>query len=119
MNPDGTGTASLTSHALNPAWSADSKWIAYSINNQALIQRVWVYSVEKGEALPVTDGLSDASEPVFDRSGKYLFFTASTDQGPSNGFLNLSMINRPVSRSAYVMVLRKDLPSPLAPMRLY
>ena len=98
---------------LRPAWSADSKWIAYSINNQALIQRVWVYSVEKGEAFPVTDGLSDASEPVFDRSGKYLFFFASTDAGPVSNWFSLENQDLRVTRSIYLAVLRKDLPSPL------
>src|SRR6266851_1162379 len=98
---------------LRPAWSADSKWIAYSVNNQALIQRVWVYSVEKGEALPVTDGLSDASEPVFDRSGKYLFFFASTDAGPVTNWFSLENQDLRVTRSIYLAVLQKDLPSPL------
>ena len=98
---------------LRPAWSPDSKWIAYSINNQAYIQRVWVYSIEKGEASPVTDGLSDASEPVFDRSGKYLFFFASTDAGPVNNWFSLENQDLRVTRSIYLAVLRKDLPSPL------
>ena len=35
--------------------------------------------------------------------------------GPTTGWLDLSSINRPVTRSAYLMVLRKDQPSPLAP----
>jgi len=98
---------------LVPTWSADSRWIAYTLNNQALIQRVWVYSVEKGEAHPITDGLSDASEPVFDRSGKYLFFFASTDSGPVSNWFSLENQDLRVTRSIYLAVLRKDLPSPL------
>ncbi|HVG36297.1 MAG TPA: peptidase S41, partial [Thermoplasmata archaeon] len=98
---------------LRPAWSADSKWIAYSVNNQAYMQRVWVYSVEKDQAFPVTDGLSDASEPVFDRSGKYLFFFASTDAGPVTNWFSLENQDLRVTRSIYLAVLRKDLASPL------
>jgi tricorn protease len=98
---------------LKPAWSPDSKWIAYSVNNQAYIQRVWVYSLEKDQAFPVTDGLSDASEPVFDRSGKYLFFFASTDAGPVRNWFSLENQDLHVTRSIYLAVLRKDLPSPL------
>ncbi len=40
---------------------------------------VHVYSLADGKATQVTDGMSDAGDPVWDRSGKYLFFTASTD----------------------------------------
>ena len=40
------------------------------------------YSVEQDKSFQVTDGLSDVSDPVFDKSGKYLYFLASTDAGP-------------------------------------
>src|SRR5260370_41200568 len=59
--------------------------------------------------------MSDAREPCFDKSGKYLYFLASTDSGPSSFSLNMSSTDRPVTQSVYVVVLRKDLPSPLAP----
>ncbi|HSF40916.1 MAG TPA: PDZ domain-containing protein, partial [Thermoanaerobaculia bacterium] len=62
------------------------------------------------------DGLSDARFAAFDKSGKYLYFTASTDVGPTSGWLDLSSVQRPVSRSVYVAVLDKSLPSPLAPL---
>ena len=49
------------------------------------------------------------------RAGKYLYFTASTDIGPAVfGFDMTSYPHRP-TRSVYLAVLRKDLPSPLAP----
>jgi len=51
----------------------------------------------------------------FDKEGKYLYFTASTDVALSTGWLDMSGLSRPVTRSVYVMVLKKDLPSPLAP----
>src|SRR6185437_6426083 len=49
--------------------------------------------------------------------GKYLYFVASTNLGLSagGGGGNLSALAHPTSSSAYVMVLKKDLPSPLAP----
>ena len=59
--------------------------------------------------------MSDALHPDFDRSGKYLYFTASTDDGLTTGWLDMSSINRPVTRAVYLIVLRKDLPSPFAP----
>jgi len=59
-------------------------------------------------------GMSDARYPVFDREGKYLYFTASTGSGPSME-PDLHSAVRPVTRSVYLAVLDKSLPSPLAP----
>lgn len=98
---------------LRPAWSPDSRWIAYAVNNQAYIQTVHVYSLEQHKSFPVTDGLSDASQPVFDRSGKYLFFFASTTSGPVVNWFTIENEELKVTRSIYLAVLRKDLPSPL------
>ena len=58
--------------------------------------------------------MSDAKDPVFDRDGKYLYFTASTDSGPSLQ-PDVGSFTRPVTRSIYLTVLAKDLPSPFAP----
>ena len=56
--------------------------------------------------------MSDATEPVFDASGKYLYFLASTDAGPVNQWFNLSSRDMRATRSLYLAVLRKDMPSP-------
>ncbi|TFG55615.1 MAG: protease [Candidatus Aminicenantes bacterium] len=96
-------------------WSPDSRWLTYSKQIPSHMDVVFVYSLETGKASQVTDGLSDAKYPAFDRSGKYLFFTASTDVGLTPGWLNMTSMDRPVTRSVYVTVLKKDLPSPLAP----
>ncbi len=100
---------------LDPTWSPDSRWIAYTKQLKNHMRAVFAYSVEAGKTSQFTDGMSDARYAAFDTNGKYLYFTASTDVGPTTGWLDLSSANRPVSRSVYVMVLRKDLPSPLAP----
>ena len=98
---------------LRPAWSPDSRWIAYAVNNKAYIQNVRVYSLDQDKSFPVTDGLSDAGQPVFDRSGKYLYFFASTNAGPVNNWFTLENEPNRVTRAIYLAVLRKDLPSPL------
>ena len=97
------------------SWSPDSRWLTYTKQIPSHMDVVMVYSIESGQASQVTDGLSDAKYPAFDRSGKYLFFTASTDVGLTPGWLNMTSMDRPVTRSVYVAVLKKDLPSPLAP----
>ncbi len=59
--------------------------------------------------------MSDALFADFDKEGKYLYFTASTDAALNIGWLDMSSLGRPVTRSVYAVVLKKDLPSPLAP----
>src|SRR5207247_5014823 len=100
---------------LDPQWSPDSKWITYTRQLKNRLGAVFVYSVETGKSSQVTDGLSDARFASFDKNGKYLYFTASTDVGPTTGWLDMSSFGHPVSRSAYVLVLSKSEPSPLAP----
>ena len=95
-------------------WSPDSNWIAYTLNTTASIQRIHVYSLEQDKSYPVTDGLSEAAEPVFDKSGKYLYFFGSTDAGPVKNWFDQSVADMRMTNSIYLAVLRKDLPSPLA-----
>ncbi len=105
----------LESWDFEQAWSPDSRWLAYVRLNPNRMGQVMVYSVEGRASHPVSDGMSDAELPQFDRSGKYLYFAASTDSGPALGGIDLSASNQRVTRSLYLTVLRKDLPSPLAP----
>ena len=96
-------------------WSPDSKWIVYTPSQPNRYRLVRLYSVETGKKSQVTDGMSDAQNPVFSRDGKYMYFLASSDVGPTKGGLDLSSTDRNVTWSMYVAVLRADLPSPFAP----
>jgi tricorn protease len=100
---------------LDPAWSGDSRWLAYVRQLPNRLRAVFVYSVDEAKSRRVTDGRSDATSPRFDRGGKYLFFLASTDVGLAQGWLDMTSMGRPVTSSLYAAVLRKDLPSPVAP----
>jgi len=108
-NYDGTQTE------MNPRWSPDSAWIAYTKTLPTYYHAIYVHSLATGKSTQITDGLSDAQLPVFDRGGKYLYFVASTNLGMGAGQAggNLSSLQRPVTSNAYVMVLKKDTPSPL------
>jgi len=96
-------------------WSPDGKWLTYTLQLENHMRAVFVYSLETQKATQVTDGMSDALYPVFDKNGKSLYFTASTDMGLTTGWLDMTSEAHPVTRSVYVAVLKKDLPSPLAP----
>ena len=99
---------------LRPNWSPDSRWLAYTLNNATNFQKVYVYSLERDAAFPITDGLSEASEPVFDASGKYLYFCGSTNAGPVKQWFDQSMADIRMTNSLYLVVLGKNVPSPLA-----
>ena len=96
------------------AWSPDSKWLAYSKVLPNSMSAIFLYSLADGKATQITDGMSDAANPVFDKDGKYLYFTASTNSGESLG-LDIHMIARTSTSSIYLAVLDKTVPSPFAP----
>ena len=100
---------------MKPAWSPDSKWIAYVQISDNQFKAVKVFNVEMNKSTQLTDGLSDAIDPQWDESGKYLYFLASTDFGLSTGWLDMSSFNMPVTRGLYMAVLSKDQSSPLEP----
>ncbi|HNJ41391.1 MAG TPA: hypothetical protein PKZ53_12930, partial [Acidobacteriota bacterium] len=110
-----TNPFGLRDNVVIPNWSPDSRWIAYVKQLPNLLRAVFIYSLEDNKFRQVTDGMSDARHVNFDKSGKYLYFSASTNIGPSLSFADLSGIAHQVTRSLYLVVLRSDLPSPLAP----
>ena len=78
------------------------------------LSAIHLYSTVDGKSTQVTDGLSDATNPVFDKDGKYLFFTASTNSGESLG-LDIHAVEATATSSIYLAVLDKTQPSPFAP----
>ncbi|MBE0697683.1 MAG: PDZ domain-containing protein, partial [Anaerolineaceae bacterium] len=101
--------------SINPAWSPDSQWLAYTRRLENQIRAVFLYSLKDGTIHQVTDGMSDATDACFSRDGKYLFFTASSNYGLNTGWLDMSSYERAVLRHLYVAVLNQEDPSPIAP----
>ena len=101
--------------SFDQVWSPDSKWIAYTRQLPNGLHAVFLYSLESKKSSQITDGMSDAVFPRFDKNGKYLYFTASTDTGLTAAGLDMSSDAHSVSRSVYVTVLSKYEKSPLAP----
>ncbi len=100
-------------NTLTHAWSPDSRWLAYTLSSRTYHQTIHLYSVETGELHAITQGLSDAADPVFDASGKYLYFSASTDAGPVRQWFAQSNAGMRVTNGLYLAVLASDVPSPL------
>src|ERR1041385_3678530 len=98
-----------------PAWSPDSKWVAYSKHLPTHYRAIFAYNVETGKSSQITDGMADATNPVWDGSGRYLWFFASTTFGLNSGLLDMSAYDKPQTRALYLTVLAKADSSPLLP----
>ena len=101
--------------SFQPAWSADSQWLTYTAVLPNHLNAVYVYSLASGKSTRITPPGSDAQLSQFDPSGKYLYFFASTNPNPAARVGELSAIDEPTVYSPYVVVLRNNIPSPLAP----
>ncbi|RYY56853.1 MAG: peptidase S41, partial [Chitinophagaceae bacterium] len=96
------------------SWSFDGNLISYTILTHTNFERAFIYSVGEGKSYPVTDGLSNVSEPVFDPSGKYLYLIASTDAGPVVNWFDQSNNDMEQTNYIYLVTLQKKVASPFA-----
>lgn len=97
------------------SWSPDSKWLAYAVSTRTAFRQVKVHEIASGETRTITDGLADATDPVFDAGGKYLYLAASTDAGPFLTWFSQASSDIEETNSLYLVVLANDQPSPFAP----
>jgi len=98
---------------VEPRWSTDSRWITFTLGGRSALRTVYVYSLDQDKSHAVTDGMSDASSPAFDPSGKYLFFFASTNAGPTQQWFAQSNADMETVSNVYMIVLKKGVSSPL------
>jgi tricorn protease len=101
--------------ALQLSWSPDSQWIAYTRDLESELHAIFFYSLATHSSTQITDGMSNAANPVFDAAGKYLYFTASTNNGPSDAGIDLSSLDRAINAGVYVVVLSRNTASPVPP----
>jgi tricorn protease len=102
------------SPVLHHAWSPDSRFLAYTQNTPTYFNRLFLYSLAEARSHPVSDGLADATSPVFDASGRYLYFLVSTDAGPVNDWFSQANADMRRAQQVYLAVLAKGIASPLA-----
>jgi tricorn protease len=100
---------------MSQTFSPDNKWIAYTKQLVSGQHAVFIYSLDQSKSFQVTDGMSDALYPIWDKNGKYLYFTASTNIALATVALDMSADEHRVTRNVYMAVLSKDEKSPLAP----
>jgi len=108
-------TDQISEGAMEFAWSGDSAWIAYAKTLPNRFRAITIWSLKDGQSKQVTDGMSDARHPAFDRDGQYLYFTASTNYGPTTSGLDMTSDEHEVTSSVYLIVLPNNIASPLTP----
>ena len=100
---------------MGPTWSPDSKWLAYAKTYANSLRRIVVWSVDDGEARPLTDPMADAFACSWGRDGKQLHFLASTDLALGSGWANTSRMGADPEYGVYTIVLRAEDPTPFEP----
>ncbi|MBA4184176.1 MAG: PDZ domain-containing protein, partial [Acidobacteria bacterium] len=96
----------------------DSRFVGYAKANDNLFRQIHIYSLEQKKSYPVTEGRFDDRNPVFDSSGKYLYFFSSRSYRPAFFFRGRSDtdwgINYSDTTGIYAVVLTADAKSPFA-----
>ena len=94
--------------SVNWNWSPDSRWIAYSRSGEeGLNSRIHLYEVESGTKHVVTSGMFDDREPVFDRTGDFLFYVGTRSFSPTYSNLDTSFVYRD-TQQLIAMPLKKE-----------
>lgn len=97
------------------AASPDGKWLALMMDQANFLRDLFFYNIETKELTQVTNGMADLGSPAFSRDGKLLYFTGSTNSGPTHVGLDMSSQERPYRSAIYAAVLEADGKSPLLP----
>ena len=94
-------------------WSPDSQWLCFTRHGENNLRDVYLYRIIDGTSHRLTDGMSDAFSPTFDRNGKYLYFAASTNLAHDMGWVDLSEYPHEPVANLYLAVLAATETSPL------
>ncbi|MEL7391684.1 MAG: PDZ domain-containing protein [Pseudomonadota bacterium] len=95
--------------------SPNGEWLAYTREETNFNRNIYLYNFASGDSTLLTDGMADVGGPAFSPDGELLYFTASTNAGPTHVGLDMTTQERPYRAGVYVAVLTADGKSPLAP----
>jgi tricorn protease len=109
------GFSYVSDESYDFSWSPDSKWLAYPRYLDSHLHALFLYSVESGKSTQVTDQMVESRWPAFDRSGKYLYFAASSNAGASAFALDMTSSLYQPRYNLYALVLAANQASPVAP----
>lgn len=89
------------------AWSPDSRYLAYTKMDADLVNKIYIYSLETGEAQCVSNGLFNDFGPVFSEDGEHLFFVSNRRFNPTFCDFEWEMVYKNLA-SICCLTLKKD-----------
>jgi tricorn protease len=93
------------------SFSPGGDWLVYSKSETDFLFSLYLYNLEKGKVHMLTHtGFMDI-HPTFDPQGRYIYFLSYRDFNPvyDDNYFHLGF---PLGNRAYLISLRKDVPSP-------
>ena len=89
------------------SWSPDSRWLAYRRDLENWHTAVFIYDIKNKKTQQVTSGFYNASSPVFDDEGKYLFLVTSQSFQPTYSDFDNSFIYSNSGKIAAISLQKK------------
>jgi tricorn protease len=96
------------------AWSPDSKWVTWARPEDAGLTKVFIFGLDGGKKIEITDGWYESSAPAFSDDGKFLLMASGRDFKPTMSDIELEHVYRNLER-VYLVALAKDTDSPFKP----
>ncbi len=96
------------------SWSPDSLWLAYSKPHRRGSNDVFLYSLGTKKITKVSTSFYNDYNPVFEPSGKYLYFISTRYFYPSRGQLD-QRYNYYATDGIFALTLKADEASPFKP----
>lgn len=95
------------------AWSPDGHFLAFSLSDANQTRSLYIWSSEDRKTHRVTDELFDEAQPVWDPTGKQLYFLSDRSFAP----LISAEWNFAITRTTgiFALTLQKDGPNPFPP----
>ena len=97
-----------------PAWSGDSRWLAYARDVDNGNQAIFVFDTRNNTRRQVTSGYFNDASPSFDPDGKYLYYLSGRTFAPTYSDLDNTWVYAN-STNIVAVPLRLDVVSPLTP----
>jgi len=96
-----------------PAWSPDSRWLAYGRTGDNSNNAIYLYNAETQKLTAATSGFYSDSQPAFGPDGDYLFLTTNRNFDPVYSDFDNTWVY-PNATQLAAIPLRADVESPLA-----
>lgn len=91
------------------------RWLAFTATQANNNSSLYIYDLQGRRLQEVTGDWADIGSPTFSQDGSLLFFTASTNAGPTQVGLDMSTQQQPYRAGIYAAILAADGKNPLAP----